>query len=145
VKGLAPEALELLLSASWPGNVRQLYNVIEQSVALATTPLIPPSFVQQAIPARSSTRMICSAFAGENSPRWTVRVSGGTFGFHGMLRGYSEANARLVSSTAMPPPSAMSVVPFTNEDSSEARNKQHAAISSAVPARRIGTSAVAMA
>jgi two-component system response regulator GlrR len=29
--------------------VRQLYNVIEQSVALATTPLIPPSFVQQAI------------------------------------------------------------------------------------------------
>ena len=49
VKGFAPEALELLVGASWPGNVRQLYNVIEQSVALATTSLIPPSFVQQAI------------------------------------------------------------------------------------------------
>ena len=49
VNGLAPEAMELLIAAPWPGNVRQLYNVIEQSVALATTPLIPPSLVQQAI------------------------------------------------------------------------------------------------
>jgi len=49
INGFAPEALELLVGASWPGNVRQLYNVIEQSVALATTPLVPPSSVQQAI------------------------------------------------------------------------------------------------
>lgn len=49
VNGYAPEALELLVGASWPGNVRQLYNVIEQSVALATTPLLPASSVQQAI------------------------------------------------------------------------------------------------
>jgi two-component system response regulator GlrR len=49
VNGFAPEALELLVGAAWPGNVRQLYNVIEQSVALATTPLVPPSFVQEAI------------------------------------------------------------------------------------------------
>lgn len=37
------------MTAAWPGNVRQLYNVIEQSVALATTPLISASLVQQAI------------------------------------------------------------------------------------------------
>jgi two-component system response regulator GlrR len=49
VTGFAPEALELLVAASWPGNVRQLYNVVEQSVALCTTPLIPGSWVQQAI------------------------------------------------------------------------------------------------
>jgi two-component system response regulator GlrR len=49
VNGLTPEAMESLIAAPWPGNVRQLYNVIEQSVALATTPLIPPSLVQQAI------------------------------------------------------------------------------------------------
>jgi two-component system response regulator GlrR len=41
--------LELLVGAAWPGNVRQLYNVVEQSVALATTPLVPPTRVQQAI------------------------------------------------------------------------------------------------
>ena len=49
VHGFSPESLELLVGAPWPGNVRQLYNVVEQSVALATTPLVPPSFVQQAI------------------------------------------------------------------------------------------------
>lgn len=49
VTGLAPEAVELLVTASWPGNVRQLYNVVEQSVALATTALIPASLVEQAI------------------------------------------------------------------------------------------------
>jgi two-component system response regulator GlrR len=49
VSGFAPEAVEQLVTAAWPGNVRQLYNVIEQSVALATTPLIPASLVQQAI------------------------------------------------------------------------------------------------
>lgn len=49
VNGLAPDAVELLVSAPWPGNVRQLYNVVEQSIALATTPLIPASLVQQAI------------------------------------------------------------------------------------------------
>ena len=49
VTGLSPEAVELLVAAAWPGNVRQLYNVIEQSVALTTTPRIPANLVQQAI------------------------------------------------------------------------------------------------
>jgi two-component system response regulator GlrR len=49
VNGFAPEALELMVAASWPGNVRQIYNVVEQSIALATTPIIPVSLAQQAI------------------------------------------------------------------------------------------------
>jgi len=49
VNGFAPEAMELMVAAAWPGNVRQLYNVVEQSVALATTPLIPVALAQQAI------------------------------------------------------------------------------------------------
>jgi two-component system, NtrC family, response regulator GlrR len=49
INGFAPEAIELLVVAAWPGNVRQLYNVVEQSVALATTPLIAVTFTQQAI------------------------------------------------------------------------------------------------
>jgi two-component system response regulator GlrR len=49
VNGFAPEAMELLVAAAWPGNVRQLYNVVEQSVALATTTIIPVSLAQQAI------------------------------------------------------------------------------------------------
>lgn len=37
-----------MLSATWPGNVRQLYNAVEQSVALSTTSLIPVSLVLRA-------------------------------------------------------------------------------------------------
>ena len=45
----APGALELLVKAKWPGNVRQLYNVVEQSIALCPTEIIPQAFVEQAI------------------------------------------------------------------------------------------------
>ena len=45
----APDALELLVKAKWPGNVRQLYNVVEQSIALCPTDVIPRTFVEQAI------------------------------------------------------------------------------------------------
>ena len=49
LNGFAPEALKALTTASWPGNVRQLYNVVEQVCALATTPLIPLALVQRAL------------------------------------------------------------------------------------------------
>lgn len=49
IKGFSPEALELLIGASWPGNVRQLYNVVEQAVALCTTAIVPAALVQKAI------------------------------------------------------------------------------------------------
>jgi two-component system, NtrC family, response regulator GlrR len=45
----APDAMELLVNASWPGNVRQLLNVIEQTVALSTSHVVPASLVQQAL------------------------------------------------------------------------------------------------
>ncbi|UCC56991.1 MAG: sigma 54-interacting transcriptional regulator [Gammaproteobacteria bacterium] len=53
VTGFSPDALDELLSAPWPGNVRQLYNVVEQTVALSTTPLIPASLVQRALRSES--------------------------------------------------------------------------------------------
>ena len=49
LNGFAPEALEILLSAPWPGNVRQLQNMIEQVVVLATTPIITSKLVQKAL------------------------------------------------------------------------------------------------
>ncbi|SHM26684.1 sigma 54-interacting transcriptional regulator [Rhizobacter sp. OV335] len=47
--GFAPEAMKALTTASWPGNVRQLHNVVEQVCALTTTPLIPLTLVQRAL------------------------------------------------------------------------------------------------
>ena len=49
LSGFAPEAIKALIAAPWPGNVRQLYNVVEQVCALATTPLVPLSLVQRAL------------------------------------------------------------------------------------------------
>ena len=44
-----PEALELLATAEWPGNVRQLQNVVRQTAAVAQTPIIPVELVQQSL------------------------------------------------------------------------------------------------
>jgi two-component system response regulator GlrR len=49
VTGFSAEAVELLVSAPWPGNIRQLRNVVEQCVVLANTPLIPAALVQAAL------------------------------------------------------------------------------------------------
>lgn len=46
---LAPESMALLIAAPWPGNVRQLLNLLEQAVALTTTAVIPASLVQNAL------------------------------------------------------------------------------------------------
>jgi len=50
----APGGLELLGTASWPGNVRQLQNVVEKCVVLCTGPLIPASLVQSALSTRGT-------------------------------------------------------------------------------------------
>ena len=49
LSGFAPEALKALATAAWPGNVRQLYNVVEQVCALSSSPLIPLALVQRAL------------------------------------------------------------------------------------------------
>ena len=49
LSGFAPEAIKALTTASWPGNVRQLFNVVEQVCALSSSPLIPLALVQRAL------------------------------------------------------------------------------------------------
>lgn len=49
VQAFAPDALDMLIAADWPGNVRQLHNVVEQCCALCTTPTIPASLVTRAL------------------------------------------------------------------------------------------------
>lgn len=49
VNGYAPEAMDLLLACPWPGNIRQLLNVVEKIVALATVEIVPASLVQRAL------------------------------------------------------------------------------------------------
>lgn len=49
ISTFSDEAMELLVGAPWPGNVRQLLNVVEQVAVLTTTPIIPESLVQKAL------------------------------------------------------------------------------------------------
>ncbi len=43
------EAMELLAAAAWPGNIRQLFNVVEQNVALATARIISAAQVRRSL------------------------------------------------------------------------------------------------
>jgi two-component system response regulator GlrR len=49
VRSFSTDAMRRLMAASWPGNVRQLVNVIEQCVALTSAPVIGEALVQQAL------------------------------------------------------------------------------------------------
>lgn len=49
LKTFSPSALELLIQAPLPGNVRQLRNIVEQAFALCTTQVIPATLVQGAL------------------------------------------------------------------------------------------------
>jgi two-component system response regulator GlrR len=48
-KVFAPEAVELLVANNWPGNVRQLRNVVRQNAALSPTRVISPEHVRTAL------------------------------------------------------------------------------------------------
>ena len=49
MRGFTAEAMETLVSAAWPGNVRQLRNVVEHCVVLSTTPLATEDLVRKAL------------------------------------------------------------------------------------------------
>jgi len=49
LNGFAADATEALMRSGWPGNVRQLFNVVEKCVALSTTPIVPLALVERAL------------------------------------------------------------------------------------------------
>jgi len=49
IKKFTPEAMQILVDAAWPGNIRQLYNVLENAFALGTSSLITEDLLHDAI------------------------------------------------------------------------------------------------
>ncbi len=49
VNALSHDALEMMSAAAWPGNIRQLYNVVEQVVALTSGEIVSTKVVEQAM------------------------------------------------------------------------------------------------
>jgi transcriptional regulator with GAF, ATPase, and Fis domain len=64
IHGFSPEALELLLNYSWPGNVRQLQSVLKQALVQAVGPVLLPEFFPPEI-------------RNQTSPMASVAVEGG--------------------------------------------------------------------
>ncbi len=64
VRGFSKDAIEMLMAASWPGNVRQLRNVVDQCVALAATTVIPARLVERSL--RSNERPFLSFAAARD-------------------------------------------------------------------------------
>jgi two-component system response regulator GlrR len=79
-RDFSPEAMDALVRHDWPGNVRQLYNVVEQVLALTPTGLIPVSAVERALQAPAS-RLPSLAEARRQAERdylvQTLRLTGG--------------------------------------------------------------------
>jgi two-component system, NtrC family, response regulator GlrR len=55
----SPEATKLLQEAAWPGNARQLINVVEQALQLSVAPVVPASVVSQLLREDDEREMIC--------------------------------------------------------------------------------------
>ena len=68
--GLSPEALDLLVSYGWPGNVRQLENVLQRALILARGRPITPDLIQPESP-------LAASGAGVSWPQFDV-----SRGFH---------------------------------------------------------------
>jgi len=58
IEGISPEALELLLGYDFPGNVRELENIIERSITLETSPIITERHVRSYLNERVLSKSI---------------------------------------------------------------------------------------
>jgi two-component system response regulator GlrR len=73
-RAFSSDAMECLISAPWPGNVRQLFNVVEQTVTLATTSVIPVSLVQKALRHKTGTLPSLAAARRDFEREYLVRL-----------------------------------------------------------------------
>ncbi|MGH8584166.1 MAG: sigma-54-dependent transcriptional regulator [Gammaproteobacteria bacterium] len=79
-KRFAPEALEYLILAPWPGNVRQLMNVVELCSALVTSEVIPLRMAQKGLrdhPARIETLKLAKDAFERNYLVGVLRIAEG--------------------------------------------------------------------
>ncbi len=71
VLGIAPEAMQLLRDYLWPGNVREIQNVIRQAVLQTSGPVLLPSFLPDTV-----RRAMQSRGTADGSPSCTTTGSG---------------------------------------------------------------------
>ncbi len=73
-RSFAPEAMEALMAAPWPGNIRQLLNVVEQTAALSVTPVISASLVERALRGKTGSIMPLAQAHNEFERDYLIRI-----------------------------------------------------------------------
>jgi two-component system response regulator GlrR len=119
-RGYSAEALELLVSAPWPGNIRQLFNVIEQSVALSPGRTIGAAQLRRslgelpsALPSLDEAR---SSFT-RNYLRQLLELSGGNISRAARLAGRNRTDFyKLMSRHGVDPAAFKSAAPRPAEE-----------------------------
>jgi len=76
ITGLAPEALDLLQSHSWPGNARELRNAVERAVMMSRDPMLLAQAFQALHEGPPGVHTIAGAVHGDLVPR--PRTESGT-------------------------------------------------------------------
>ena len=90
VQGISPEALDMLLKYHWPGNIRELENVVRQALLSTVGPVLLPEFLPPVVHAAPA--------AGEEEPgdeRHDLTASIDRILAHGDENVYAEAVAAL--------------------------------------------------
>jgi DNA-binding NtrC family response regulator len=67
----SPGAMELLSTVGWPGNVRQLFNLIKQNVALSSGKVMTEQFVKDSLRADSTVLSTMARHVAEPPMRRT--------------------------------------------------------------------------
>lgn len=80
VQSFAPDALEMLIAAEWPGNIRQLQNVIEQTIVLATTQVISINLLEMALQETANTIIPLDAAKQQFEQNYLVNILKATEG-----------------------------------------------------------------
>lgn len=66
IHAISPEALQLLVQYDFPGNVRELENVVERAVLLETTDLLQPDSLSLQIPSVRSAAVVDASTSSSN-------------------------------------------------------------------------------
>jgi formate hydrogenlyase transcriptional activator len=80
IEGVSKEGMDRLLRYSWPGNIRELQNVIERACVLARGPVIsiPDDLAGASTPESEATRIVTLEEAERTHIRRALEASGGT-------------------------------------------------------------------
>ena len=73
-KSFSPEAMEVLMTAPWPGNIRQLINVVEQVAVLTVTPIISEAQINKALRGKTGEIVPLADAQSEFERNYLVRI-----------------------------------------------------------------------